>query len=51
MHLTSRAQSTLQIRRRRGRAARLIIFSLLVYLIAPLYGLQVNDTEQYALRG
>ena len=50
MHLTSRAQSTLQIRRRRGRAARFIILSLLVYLIAPLYGLQVNHTEEYALQ-
>ena len=40
----------MQSRRRRGRAARLIVLALVVYLIAPLYGLQINGWEEYALQ-
>ena len=50
MLFTNRLQPTMQTRRRRGRVARLIVLALLVYLIAPLYGLQINGWQEYALQ-
>jgi penicillin-binding protein 2 len=47
---TTRIQQPRAARRRRSAAARVIIFGLMVFLLVPLYRLQVVSADQFALQ-
>lgn len=50
MHPTSRFQSYLTRRRRRGYGARLLVLGLLLFLLVPLYRMQVIGAEDFELQ-